>query len=493
MNRTLSCLVGLAFSVVARAAEVPAKLPASAHHAAVGLTITALRTQPNYGTEAAPDGRRFLVLTATWEDRVDPKIAEERQLPLGFKNDNLSEALALVVDGKETIPVESRATDTANLDTNDTDIVASTGSSTDAGYIRQFVGLKNDAGKRSQVYFNLAKPGDKTTGELVFSIPAQPWTSLELRYQDPFGGTFKLPLAGTPPSNVSERDPADAQSNQVLMVSARLAATPATTEAPPPGRRYVTVDFQAKSLMKVLDNLPVYDGSHEAGAQGLRPDPARWIELRTNLQLVADNSLPCGLEKESDAPEVGGFLPDTWTHHRLVYLVPADAKSLDLRCFFPVYTIPGIDGDVHPKPMTFHLSGPAAPASAPLPAGEKKLKDGTVELSFSHVTASQFAGESAADGEVFLILTCAARNSGPEIEEFRAAEQLVLFNGDAQSSPDEISARGPRAAPSTFYLSTGESRSVQVVWRVPRKLTKAEFGLKGNFVAEKFTLPLPGK
>ena len=114
----------------------------------------------------------------------------------------------------------------------------------------------------------------------------------------------------------------------------------------------------------------------------------------------------------------------------------------------------------------------------------------------------------------------AVRNSGHETMEFKSPEQLVWFkpsdasedagsppkfhekrNGVAynaastgevvETAPDEITAHGPLAPPDFFYLEPGATRSFQVVWQVPVGLAQARLGIKGNTVADAFTLSFP--
>jgi hypothetical protein len=493
----IAILAGVGFAPFAFPAESARVLPASAHNFTVRLTITSLRSTTNYGEETAPAGRRFLVFGATWEDVIDPAFAASRELPAGCKDDDLSVSLSLVIDGDIIVPVAAHEANAANLDADDPDIVGRSGGSTDTTYLRKVVGLKNAAGKRSLVYYDLEKPGAKTTGELVFAAPLAPWHTLELRYHDSTGGDCSLWLAG---ERSSERagsgavagDPPGTQSNEVFALAAHVTEDPAKNASPPPPRRrFVAVELRGRSLLKVEDEFQPYDPSHQKGETWWRPDPANWIEFRDNLQLVADGTLPCRPENLDEVPETATFAAIGSTRQRLLYLVPVSAKSLDLVCFFPSYTIPGRDADVTPTPMRFHLAGPNAAASEASRSAERKIVDGPLEFFVTrHQVAPAFAGEVAAEGERFLIVDFALRNTGAECEEFTCAEQLVWFDHDSERAPDEITARGPLAPPPFFHLPPHELRAFQVVWRIPAKLAKAEMGLKGNAAAEKFSLPL---
>jgi hypothetical protein len=205
---------------------------------------------------------------------------------------------------------------------------------------------------------------------------------------------------------------------------------------------------------------------------------------------------------------------------QLIYLVPATTRTLELECFFPSYQIPGIDGDVTPKLMRFHLAGPAAVAPMANEKTEHTIMDGPMEFRVnSHAVAPAFAGQPAGEGQRFLVVDFAARNSGNETMEFKSPEQLVWFkppdapeggdsprkfhekrNGvaydpasagdEVETAPDEITARGPLAPPDFFYLEPGATRAFQVVWSVPIGLAQARLGIKGNTVADVFTLPL---
>lgn len=464
--------------------------PVSGSNFTVRLTITGMRYAPAYGDASAPPGRQFLILNAEWRDVIDADFARGRELPLGAKDDNLSESLALLIDRETSIPVASREPDTAHLAENDPDLIAHSGGSTDAVYLRKVVGLTNAEGKRSLVYYALAAPAATASGELVFEVPLARPETLELRYHDPTGGDLAIPLIGAKASahaRAEPPDPPDTQTNEVLAIAARVAADDPPAVAPPPGRRWVTVAFQGRSRLKVEDAFPPYDPAHPAGATWWRPDPTGWVEFHESVNVIADGALPCGLEKESELPADPEFPAQGWARFRLRFLVPAETKSLDLECFFPDYTIPGHDAAVTPKPMRFHLAGP--PATEGKAAGGKQIVDGDLQFTVSgHRLLSELAGEKAADGERFLVVGFQIRNHGAEVGRFTAGDQCVWFNQGQETPPDDLSSRAPHAPPASFPIGPGEFRAFEVAWRVPATLKKLEMGLKGNVVAEKFTL-----
>ena len=497
MRGQVSVVLGLAAMAVTVRAETAITLPASTHNYTVRITLNALRIQSDYGTETAPDGTRFFVFNATWENVIDPALAKERELPVSAKDDNLTDTLSLVIDDSVVVPVMSHEADTAHLDPNDPDIVGHTGGSSDANYLRKVVGLKNAEGKRSQVYYAIDQPGATASGEVLFAVPLPPWRRLELRYHDPIGGDGSLILVGKP-ANPARAEPAaseppGAQTNEVFALAARLCEDPAPgLPVPPPERRYVAVDLQGRSLLKVRDQYPPYDPTHPPGAVCWRPDPAGWDGLNDALQLVADGQY-CGvLDKASDVFDAVQFNPGTWARHRLVFLVPASAQSLDLACFFNDYAIPGHDDKITPKPMHFHLAGPVVnPPSAPV-GSEKHIVDGPVVDDFMHhATVSRFSDLEAGSSEKFLVVDLTVRNTGADEAEFHAAEQLVWFNDGNEVAPDDAMNRGPLAPAPYIKLAAGEARAFQAVWRIPAGLKRADLGLKGNAVAEKFSLILP--
>ena len=498
MKRAVSLCCSLAAAALTAAAADPAVvLPASLHNYTVRLTLRALRVAPEYGGERAPDGRQFYVFTVTWEDVIDPAFAKERDLPVSAKDDNLSDSLALVVDDHVVVPVLAHEANTAGLDPNDPDLVSHSGGSTDAAYLRKVVGVKDAGGKRSQVYYALDQPGAQAVGEILFAVPTAPWHRLELRYHDPIGGDGGVLLAGPAgPAAAAEPaagDPPGTQTNEVFALAARLDQDPAVgPAAPPPGRRYIAVDFQGRSLLKVEDQCPPYDPTHPPGATFWRPDPAGWGDFSDELQCVADGRFPGVLDKASDVFDSVQFVPGVWTHHRLVFLVPAAARTLDLTCFFNDYEIPGHDDKVTPRPMRFHLAGPVAAPFSPPAGAEQHIVDGpVVDDVLRHAVVAQFGGLAAAPDERFLVVDFAVRNTGTEEAEFHAAEQLVWFNEGDEVPPDDATDRGPLAPPPYLKLAPGDARAFQAVWRIPARLKQAQLGLKGNEAAERFTLPLP--
>jgi hypothetical protein len=397
-----------------------------------------------------------------------------------------------VIDHAASYPVTTREPDTAHLAEDDPDIIGHSGGSTDAAYLRKVVGLKNTEGRRSLVYYALAAPGATARGELIFEIPVGKAQALEVRYHDPTGGDLTVTLLGgkSPGHETAEAaDPTGAQTNEVLTIAARLLdASPGVP--PPPGRRYVTVEFQGRSRLKVEDQYPPYDPAHAAGETFWRPDPTGWAEFHDSVNLIADGAWPSGLEKESGVPAEILFPAQGWARFRLVFLVSAEAKALDLACYFPDYTIPGHEAAVTPKPMRLHLAG-SPPPDAKM-AGGKRIVDGDLEFVLAgNRVVGEFAGEKAADGERFLVVAFQMRNKGADVGHFTVAEQCVWFNQGQETAPDELSSRGAHAPPASFPIGPGEFRAFEVVWRVPAALKKLEMGLKGNVVAEKFTLSPP--
>ncbi|HEY4301421.1 MAG TPA: hypothetical protein VGM73_11130 [Candidatus Didemnitutus sp.] len=477
------------------AAGSAADAPLSAQNHTVRLTVTARQWRDTYGENHAAAGRTYLILDAQWTNVIDSAFAASRNLPVEAKNDDLAESLALVVDGHDSFPLTLREAPTANLDTNDADIVGHSGGSTDAAYLRKVVGLQNAAGRRALAYFDLEKPGSSSRGDLVFEAPAAEGHTLELRFHDPTGGDFALPLAGksaAPGAESAAEDPPGRQRNDIFALAAHLSANPARGLPPaPPDRRYLTVEFQARSLVKVEDQFPAYDPSHAQGETFWRPDPAGWTGFSDDLFVIADGSLPCGLDPATILPGDLEFPATGWGTLQLVFLVPTSAKALELECFFADYTIPGHEGTVSPPPMHFRLNGTATGATLP-DKSEKTVADGTMEFRVAaHHLVASFAGEPAAEGERFLLVDFAVQNHGPDVGRFTVAEQCVWFNHGDETVPDDISARGPQAPAASFALASGETRRFQVAWRVPATAKKFEMGLKGNQVAEKFTLAAP--
>ncbi|HVU18432.1 MAG TPA: hypothetical protein VHD32_16125 [Candidatus Didemnitutus sp.] len=481
-------LSGLVF---AAATAHAADSPAAAQNHTVKLTISSSHWETAYGDNHPAEGKAYLVLGAEWTNVIDPELAATRELPTGAKNDNLAEALTLVVDGRDSFPLTLREASTANLDTEDSDIVTHSGGSTDAAYLRKVVGLKNAAGKKSLAYYELPKPGAAVRGDLVFEAPRSEGHALELHYHDPTGGDFVLPLSGkTGPSRpaTAAPDPEGAQKNEIFALVAKPVANAASLPAPPPGRRYVTVEFSGRSLLKVEDAYPPYDPAHAKGETFWRPDPAGWAGIGEDLFAIADGAQPCGLEKETALPADFEFPATGWGQLHLVFLVPAGAKALELECFFADYTIPGHEDTVTPKPMHLALVGKAAAAALP-EKFEHKITDGPLEFRIvSHRLEKSFAGETAADNEKFLLVDYAVKNQGPDTGRFTVGEQCVWFSDGSETPPDDISARGPASPPTSFALAAGEVRLFEVAWRVPATAKKFEMGLKGNEVAEKFTL-----
>jgi hypothetical protein len=460
------------------------KLPITAQNHRLRFTVSHVATQDHYGDTTAPEGQIFVVCTGTWENVIDKAFAAERNLPDRALDDNLAESLSLTTSEGLTVPAAAREPDTAHLDANDHDVVGHSGGATDAAYIRKVVGYVDEHGQRSIVYIDLDHPGDKKSGDVVFLAPVAGGRPVQLAYDDPLGGEFTLNLLNEAikPSGVPEPAAPKIKKNDIFAIAAE-----ATRVAPD----LLEVSVTAKSLMTERIARPVYDPAFVADEEYNRTVATDFAEFAQSTQLVADGTQPCPRKDVSDATASITIQAKQWTRYPFRFKVPPTAKSFDLTLYFNSYTVPGHDGDDQPPPLVFHLMGPTA-KKADVPAHpEAKVDD--EELKFyilSHRNATEFAGQKADPEQQFLIVDWFIDNPTDSIEEFKSPEQLVWFDQDQETAPNDVTAQGPFAPPPFFDLSPHQSRTFETVWVVPAKLKQAAMGLKGNHVAQRFNLPL---
>jgi hypothetical protein len=450
MGNTRGIWFGLLAAVCAQAAAETF----STGNFAARLEVSAVSARTAYGATKAPAGTQFLVLATQWENRVDPKLAEQRGLPPGYGVDNLPQHLYLVVDGCVL------------------------------GVLRP--GLDGGHGRSSLERVILAHPGEKLSGDIVFEIPAGDPASLDLRFYDDVAGDMKLALKGPAPAPAPLAPP---RKNAVGEFALFDFKDPAPGVRAPAGFRAVAVVLRGRSVWLATKDAPAYNPGIEPGATVPRVNLLDWPEVRTYVHVLADGVYACPLAADQDLPEPLRFIPEFFTGPRLVFLVPADAKSLEFFGAMPHAATD--DGTLDLAPLRFPLEG-QAPAVAPFP-GPLKIKDDMFNLAIGARRSAQFAGEAAGEGKVFVLLDVGVTNEGTTGEFFQPADQLPLLDADGNEiAPDDATSRGPhRPEGDKVHLPAGERRRFEVAYRMDASFERVRLSFHGGSFTQTYELVTP--
>jgi hypothetical protein len=441
----------LAVGLAALPAAAAPTFPVTAGNGALRLTVDSLRTAPAYGETAAPAGQQWLVLAARWENRIDPRFAAERELPVAYENDGLAKHLYVVIDGRTL--------------------------GTLAG------DLEDGAGHRSRAGIFLAKPGATTAGDLVFGIPTGPFASAELRYYDDTTGHFALALAGTPPTARAVKGPVR---NQVGEFALYAIDDPAKDVKAPSGFRAIALELRGRSVWTTAGDAPLYDAGHPRGAQTQQVKLLDWPDTRKSLLLLADGEYAYA-PQGGTLPDAARFLPDAATGGTLVFFVPTSAQTLELTCTM-TRTDTGEDAP-NAAALSFAVAGtPAKPGAAKLPL---RITDEMFQVGIAARRTPEFAGEKAADGQTFVILDVIAENTGGGAEYFQPRSQLSLTDATgALAEADEITARGAHRPEDIVFVPAGGHRRFELVFRLSAAQTAPKLHFRGGSFEQDYQLPL---
>jgi hypothetical protein len=443
--------VGITLGTAA-ACRAPAS-PLSAGNAAAELTVEGVAAQSVYGDAAAPAGRQFLVLATQWENRIDPKLAENRGLAPGYGVEGLDQHLFLVINGGTL------------------------------GVLRP--GLDDGTGRKSLGSVVLPTAGTKVVGDLVFEIPAGAFTSADLRFYDDTAGDMSLALAGPAPAQKPLRPP---QKNAVGEFAVFGFDDPPPGAAAPAGFRAVAVDLRARSVWRSEKEAPAYDPAAPPGTMVERINLLDWMEARKYLQVLADGEYACPPAEGGALPDAPRFIPEFFTGWRVTFFVPGDAKSLDLICEMPHAAT---DSDtLNLPPLRFALSG--KPPANTGPDGPLKIRDEMFEVAVAARRAAAFAGEAAGDGRQFVILDVGVTNQGDTGQFFQPKDQLFVVSADgSEQAIDDATVRGSHRPEETVHLPPHEHRRFEVGFRLDAAVAKPQLSFHGGEFMKTFDLQLP--
>jgi len=428
-------------------------LPVSADNSALRLKILSVSAAASYGPLRAPAGRQFVVLATEWENRIDPKLAAERGLATAYMVGDLAQHLYLIMDGRWLGGLRGK--------------------------------LRGADGHVSLESVSLGKPGAKITGDIVYELPTGAWQSLDLRFYDDTTGYLKIALAGEAPV---AKPLQVVQKNAIAELGLFALENPAAGVTAPAGFRAVAVELRARSLWQIDGAAPAYDASQPPGAQIQHVNLLDWPETRKYIHVLADGDIACPPQEAGTLPDTARFVPEFLTGGKLVFFVPADAKSLELFCEMPHAAAPG-GGVMDLAPLSFPLAGtpPAPNTTPPLVA----IQDEMFAIAVTGCRrVGTIAGESAAEGKQFLALAVTVSNQGPTGEFFQPRDQMFILDGNGAETPvDEITAKGPHRPEEQVHLPAGARRRFEVVYQIDRTNQALKLSFHGGNFMQSYDLP----
>ena len=393
----------------------------------------------SYGTLPA-DAGPYLVISTRWENVIPLTIIRDQKVPTEYQIPNLADHLYAVIDGRRLARVHPEGAEQPG-----------------------HVPVKD---------FKLPKIGASITGNVVFALPAGTKTdapkSIEVRFYDYAHGHFSVPLLGTP--EVAQDKPVSPpQANEVLEVAAfdlKRAPTLGGQQAPA-GMTWVTVDLRARSKFTVDADAAAFDPKARPGQKTKVGHVADWKESRRYLQLVADGEYAYMPEPQTQLPEEPRFLPDVMTGDTVVFLAPADAKSLELRCDFPNAKASTGGAVFRPKGMTLALEGKAPAASTEKPVASVDDENYRIQV-VRQAQAATFANEAAPEGKKFLVLNVTVHNRGARNGEFFQTTQQLKYAAETgeQLELSPVTFQGVHRPAELVWIPPTDRRSFQAVFEV---------------------------
>ncbi|MFT3829246.1 MAG: hypothetical protein QM691_06005 [Opitutaceae bacterium] len=435
----------------AAAGLVAEQFPKTTENGSFRLTVSSVRTAASYGGKSASQGRQWFVVGCRWLNRIDARRAAEREAVTMVEIGDLAKHLYLVTDGA-------------------------------LGTLQR---LGGERGRKSLGEVVLGKPGDVLDGDLVFEIPAGRGAGAELRFYDDIAGHFALvlgdPLVPAPPVGPLAR-------NQVGEFGVFRIEDPAATPegvAVPHGCRLVAIDFRGRSVWTTSGDAPLYDFAKPAGAQVERVNLLDWPGTAQSCVLLVEGEyayLPIG----GTLPDDARFLPEVFTGGTLLFAVPREARSLELRGTLGHAGTE--EGVLDLAPVRLRVSGgEARPAAWTMPL---KISDEMFRVAVAARRERSHAGEAADAGREFLVLDVGVENAGAGDEYFQPAEQLQVVDGDADPvNCDEITWRGARAPARAVHVPAGERRRFELAFRVTAG-TAPKLAFRGGSFEAQYELPI---
>lgn len=397
-------------------------LAASGQSKALDLSVRQLTQVNKQGKVPAAPGRSLLVLQTQWTNR----------LTMPYVIDGVAANLYVVVNRKRLGVLHPKA---ASVE----------------GHMPARIKLE---------------AGESSTGLVVFDVADEPVRKAELRFFDIQYGSISIPLL-SPKEEAGERPLAGPAENAAVRVAAfglRKEASFGGRKAPV-GKTFVVVDLLGESVAKDL---------------AANPALTDFREWRKYTAIVVDGQYACEPEPGAWlAPnDIMRFLPGAMTGGEVPFLVPADARSMDLRLDFP-----SLEAKAKPRKSAAIIL-PLAAAPPPRPSMEGAIT--LVEDEMFHVAifdrkiVSDVCGQQARKGSVLLRVGVTVANDGESSEWFQAARQLqYLAAGRKRLSMDALSSRCLHPCAQNVWVPAGQQRSFQMIFQIPASESEANLEFTG--------------
>ncbi|HZN68925.1 MAG TPA: VWA domain-containing protein [Tepidisphaeraceae bacterium] len=445
-----------------------ARLGASTRSRAVRLTAHSAAMRETYGALKPPAGKTFLVLDLEFENIIPLTLVRDKKVATEYQVPDLSDHLYLLLDGTRVARLRK-----------------------DGGGLPGHLPVKE---------FKLRMIGTKARGNAIFEVPAGAELKVvELRYYDYAHGHMRARLAGADEAfaaveKIKPKNPA--QKNEVveLAVFNVEKAAERNGRKAPQGMTFVTADLRARSTFTADGDATAFDPKAKPGAKMKIGHVADWKESRKYLQLVADGEYGYAPEPDlTELEEEPRFLPDVMTGGKVVFLAPAEAGSLELRCDFPNARASTGAGTFRPRGLTLALEGKRP--SLPEREAIAEVEDDVYQVSIvDQQVTSEFAGKTASGDNRFLVLDVTVTNTGKNGEFFQTGQQLKHADEKGGQSPlVDATFAGPRRPAPLVWIPPGERRTFQAVFEVPPDETRPRLAFTGVSRADVLNLqPIGG-
>lgn len=436
---------------------------ARTNNRAAHLRVDSVRVASTYGPVKSAGGARLIVLGTQWENLIPLTVIYQKKVPTEYQIPNLADHCYLLVNGRRVARIHPKADELAG-----------------------HVPVKG---------FKLPEIGSRENGNLVYELLSpEPIKTLELRYYDYAHGHMSARLVGTAEAfaangNVKPLSPP--LKNEVVEAGVfTLDRAPELNNAKAPaGMTYVVADLRARSTFTVDADATAFDPKARPGTKTKVGHVADWKESRKYLQLVVDGEYGYLPEPQSELEEEPRFLPDVMTGGKVVFLAPADAKSLELRCDFPNAKASTGGAVFRPKGITLALEGKRA--TLPQRTAIASVDDDVYRIQIvSQAAAAEFAGRAAAEGKKFLVLDVTVfNNSGRSGEFFQTVQQLKYASETGeQLAMSPATFAGMRRPSELIWIPPSERRTFQAAFEIPAGETRPRLAFTGVSKAQVLNL-----
>jgi hypothetical protein len=431
------------------------------------LEVTSVLVAKKFGARSAPEGRRFLVISTRWENILEPQVVREKKLPVAYMMKKLSDHLYLVVDGDTVVPA-------AKLQWPD----------------------QIGPGK-----FLLAGPGSVRNGKLIYELPTdkvRKINDIQLRHYDYAHGSMAVTIyrrkgAGTLARPKPVKPPVKNELVELAVFKMQRSGELAGRK-PPAGCEFLSMELRSRSCLVFDADATAYDPKAKAGDKIKVGTVCDWKDWQRYLYLVVDGEYAVSADTRlSRLPRLPRYLPDILTGHRIVFAVPAGAKSVQLRFSYPHAATPD-KGVITPKPLAVDLLG-SAPKLGKVAAAATVIDEKlTVSLGEGQA-AKSFNGMAAGRGRKWYVCRVTIENKGTKGEFIQSDKQFEYIKADARKVRMDSRVLGSAYAPAKLILvPPGERRSFTAAWLVPESEKKPRVAYKGYSLAKTLTMkPLDGE